>query len=796
MRQSAALLGHQRPGTSSSPESVAMLASAAAPGPGFDRGGHHGPSGEDDDDEHGVHKDHRNLAMGALTPGSSPLSPTTMAPAVYSTAFTAYLIGANVVTSVAIVLVNKRVLAVFPRAVILTLLHQAFCWLVTSLMVWSGTLAVPPAAAANRRAAALAGATNVLGLYLMNVSLSVNSVGVYQLSKLACLPVIGMLQTVLYRAPVPPTAHLVSLTIVMLGVVLSTQKDFRTHPAGLMVSTVAVILTSLSQVTIQHLPSFRGLNGMQTVALMSPYSTGVLAVLVAFIDLPQMVFSPDSTGQSLGAQLAAAPWGYVAVSCVLALGANYYGNSIISATSAITFNLVGHLKTVLIVVAGAVFSPAANDLGVAKVLGMAVSMTGMGAYTWLKNTGDRGLAWVHAHRTLLALGGSLAGMVVLLIASSSGGGPSPVDALPPSMLASMSSDSPAISVADLATVFWRAVDHPSVPVQLSPTTPARPVTFQWSRFTPTPPPSPITAAPTTPPPPSANSVVVLVAESSSATANATTKSEAAAMQHALWWAVRHGYDFRRVRTDVPPGHHPSWARVRAVADAVLRGAGTVVSLSPGAVVARPWRSANDVMVEWGMGSIGGVGGAWIGISPAPIVDSAETDGSMERRAAATAEVGADLWIVRGTPAARAAMARLVACVDHVPLCAKWANRAPYAAGAWTEFVKPYYRLGTDVADPPLCTLPSSSSVPNNQLKANAAAAVGPRRGAPLAPECAVAAHWSAAKVHASILAEHLKVVDRLMVGHVARCRAPADGHHHDAHAPHVRDDGLCAPAEE
>ncbi|KAI9187900.1 hypothetical protein H9P43_002291 [Blastocladiella emersonii ATCC 22665] len=313
---------------------------------------------------------------------------------------------ANIAVAVAIVLVNKHVLKTFPSPLLLTLAHQLTCAAVTRPAVL-GALGVPLAPTRiPARDAAIAGVTNVAGLVLMNASLRVNPVGVHQLAKLSGVPAIAALQWTLFGAPPPGPRSRAALGVLLVGVALATFQDFgggssddsrSGGPLGLALAAAAVVSTALAQVTLQHLPSFRGVSGMQTVAAMSPWSSAALLAAAALQYGPGPLLHwlvgtvSDAAPELATSADPAIPWVPLLASCALAVGANAVGNGLIKSTSAITYNVVGHLKTLIILAAGAWMfdgppTAGGGSGGAVRAVGIAASIAGMAAYTYFQST--------------------------------------------------------------------------------------------------------------------------------------------------------------------------------------------------------------------------------------------------------------------------------------------------------------------------------------------------------------------------------------------------------------------------
>jgi hypothetical protein len=65
-----------------------------------------------------------------------------------------------------------------------------------------------------------------------------------------------------------------------------------------------------------------------------------------------------------------------------------------------------------------------------------------------------------------------------------------------------------------------------------------------------------------------------------------------------WWAVRHGYDYRRVEISPPSGFYRTWAKVKAIYD-MLHRYDLVVFFDGDVFVSQPDLGLKDMMDRWG-----------------------------------------------------------------------------------------------------------------------------------------------------------------------------------------------------
>ncbi len=119
---------------------------------------------------------------------------------------------------------------------------------------------------------------------------------------------------------------------------------------------------------------------MQLLQQVSPLSVILLAVLIPILE--PVGWRDPGPGTILGYQFTPKAVVWIVVSSALGLVVTLSTFLFIGATSSLTYNVVGHLKTVLIVGAGmALFG---DELGTKKFLGLLVAMGGIVWYSQIK----------------------------------------------------------------------------------------------------------------------------------------------------------------------------------------------------------------------------------------------------------------------------------------------------------------------------------------------------------------------------------------------------------------------------
>jgi drug/metabolite transporter (DMT)-like permease len=115
-----------------------------------------------------------------------------------------------------------------------------------------------------------------------------------------------------------------------------------------------------------------------------------------------LVFLLEDTGRLLALPLSPALMGLLAFSCAVAVAFNSTNYLLLGAVTPLTYNVIGHAKTILIVLLGYWFfdsKPSART-----VLGIAVAMVGVGGYTFemhreltSKNDSNSNIVVVNSH---------------------------------------------------------------------------------------------------------------------------------------------------------------------------------------------------------------------------------------------------------------------------------------------------------------------------------------------------------------------------------------------------------------
>lgn len=287
----------------------------------------------------------------------------------------------NLASSVLIVIANKLVLETygFTYPAALTFLHMVFTAAGMSCMAAWGMFKPKPVPWQHSLPMGAAFAASVA---LGNVSLQLNSVGFYQLTKLLVPPSVMGVEFMLYKTPVH--SRVVASILVLIGggmLAATADKQVSTQPMGAVVALVSVAATALYQVWAGGKQKELDLNGMQLLQHVAIASAVILGVLVPLLE-PVGWTDPSDPNTLLGYEWSLPATLAAAGSCFLGLLVTLSMFLFIGVTSPLTFNVMGHAKTVLIILSGVVVFQ--EEMPFQKLVGTATAIGGILWYSWLR----------------------------------------------------------------------------------------------------------------------------------------------------------------------------------------------------------------------------------------------------------------------------------------------------------------------------------------------------------------------------------------------------------------------------
>ncbi|KAL8143417.1 hypothetical protein V2J09_016449 [Rumex salicifolius] len=283
----------------------------------------------------------------------------------------------NIVTSVGIIMVNKALMTRygFTFATTLTGLHFLATTSMTSVLKWLGYIQDTHLPAAELLKFVLFANFSIVG---MNVSLMWNSVGFYQIAKLSMIPVSCFLEVALDRMQYSRDTKL-SILLVLLGVGVCTVTDVSVNGKGFVAAFIAVWSTALQQYYVHHLQKKYSLGSFNLLGHTAPIQAVSLLLLGPFVDLwltDKRIYAFNYTCMSVF---------FICLSCVIAIGTNLSQFICIGRFSAVTFQVLGHMKTIFVLILG-FFLFGKEGLNLHVVAGMGIAILGM---IWYGNASSK-----------------------------------------------------------------------------------------------------------------------------------------------------------------------------------------------------------------------------------------------------------------------------------------------------------------------------------------------------------------------------------------------------------------------
>ncbi|XP_076947840.1 UDP-rhamnose/UDP-galactose transporter 6-like [Bidens hawaiensis] len=203
----------------------------------------------------------------------------------------------------------------------------------------------------------------------MNVSLMWNSVGFYQIAKLSMIPVSCLFEVVFDKIRYSRDTKL-SILVVLLGVAVCTVTDVSVNAKGFGAAFVAVRATSLQQYYVHYLQRKNALSSFNLLGHTAPIQAGSLLMLGPFLDYWLTEKRVDVFKYDLPSMVL------ILLSCTIAVGTNLSQFICIGRFTAVSFQVLGHMKTILVLILGFIFF-GREGLNLHVVVGMIIAIVGM-----------------------------------------------------------------------------------------------------------------------------------------------------------------------------------------------------------------------------------------------------------------------------------------------------------------------------------------------------------------------------------------------------------------------------------
>jgi solute carrier family 35 protein E3 len=286
------------------------------------------------------------------------------------------LILISICGSTTLILFNKKIMSVygFGFPTFLTCYHFFLTWAVLTAIAYFRFFQTANEVSEFHRW--YMGFFGVVSIVAMNFNLKMNSIGFYQLSKLCTIPCM-VVYDYFWLNKTTPWNTLGSLVFLLIGLCLFTVNDVQFNFLGSLVAVLAVVTTTIYQTQTNALQKAYKVNGVRLNQAVS-FARFLIALVAAF------VIESHGSNNMFAHDFQTAEVVMILFTGCLAVMGNTVGFSLIGRAGAITFQVVGHVKTITVFVFGLLmFPPKVEPIEkkIKKIVGLCIAMVGVILYT-------------------------------------------------------------------------------------------------------------------------------------------------------------------------------------------------------------------------------------------------------------------------------------------------------------------------------------------------------------------------------------------------------------------------------
>ncbi|XP_061977672.1 UDP-xylose transporter 1-like isoform X1 [Populus nigra] len=278
----------------------------------------------------------------------------------------------SVASSVSIVICNKALMSNlgFPFATTLTSWHLmvTFCTLHAAQR-----LNLFESKSIDMKPVMLFGILNGVSIGLLNLSLGFNSIGFYQMTKLAIIPFTVLLETLFLKKQFSQKIKL-SLFVLLVGVGIASVTDLQLNFVGTILSLLAIITTCVGQILTSTIQKRLNVSSTQLLYQSAPFQAAILFVSGPLVD--QFLTRKNVFAYKYSSLVLA----FIILSCIISVSVNFSTFMVIGKTSPVTYQVLGHLKTCLVLGFG--YTLLHDPFTMRNIIGILVAIFGMGLYSY------------------------------------------------------------------------------------------------------------------------------------------------------------------------------------------------------------------------------------------------------------------------------------------------------------------------------------------------------------------------------------------------------------------------------
>ncbi|MBA0735752.1 hypothetical protein Gogos_019568 [Gossypium gossypioides] len=252
----------------------------------------------------------------------------------------------------------------------------------------------------------LFGILNGVSIGLLNLSLGFNSIGFYQMTKLAIIPFTVLLETIFLKKQFSQKIKM-SLLVLLVGVGIASITDLQLNSVGTILSLLAIVTTCVGQIVsfffltliaffysrlaidfsrIGH-ESTRLVNQLtntiqkrlnvsstQLLYQSAPFQAAILFVSGPLVD--QFLTKQNVFAFKYSSIVSA----FIILSCIISVSVNFSTFLVIGKTSPVTYQVLGHLKTCLVLTFG--YTLLHDPFTERNIIGILIAIFGMVLYSY------------------------------------------------------------------------------------------------------------------------------------------------------------------------------------------------------------------------------------------------------------------------------------------------------------------------------------------------------------------------------------------------------------------------------
>ncbi|KAL3530559.1 hypothetical protein ACH5RR_009881 [Cinchona calisaya] len=278
----------------------------------------------------------------------------------------------SVASSVSIVIVNKALMSNlgFPFATTLTSWHLMVTYCTLHVALRMNLFDNKPI---DMKTVILFGVLNGVSIGFLNLSLGFNSIGFYQMTKLAIIPFTVLLETIFLKKQFSQKIKF-SLFVLLIGVGIASITDLQLNFVGTILSLLAILTTCVGQILTNTIQKRLNVSSTQLLYQSAPFQASILFVSGPLVD--QCLTKQNVFAHKYSPIISA----FILLSCLIAVSVNFSTFLVIGKTSPVTYQVLGHLKTCLVLAFG--YTLLHDPFTSRNIIGILIAIVGMGLYSY------------------------------------------------------------------------------------------------------------------------------------------------------------------------------------------------------------------------------------------------------------------------------------------------------------------------------------------------------------------------------------------------------------------------------